>query len=692
VDRFIFNYNVVLELDPSYEKYLINNTDPYISGLFDDCKDGLDEGELGIVSMMHNGDKVDSSSPFPYTDDDADDMTVSKADSTPNYNWILKPEYATQPLNGRKTNPLQLLPPTSVLAEGSITYRTPQIRYRVTAYEGRRGVSKLLIRDKFSESPLNNKFRLIRSYYWFQPVYNIMSEKKNMFVSLIYNPDTRRMYSRTYSGTNAKGPKRRYKAAVRSIAFNTGLTSNIYTSMPTDIYIQFIRRLKEVVLRDVPDAYVPHGELLDKIMSNGISETFINIRHLVYLTGMLALQHKHDKRIDWLDEDTFLKVGTLLDESHVSNYFSDRENREAIGELSKTFMNYRKYRLSAIRRCIRNKPGMKSFVKALFGKHYRKIAFTMMIRNIDSHDMSIILALVLDERMPKNIYHYIVNLLENMKGKNKDGEKTETLSTIGGALRGHDTTDLENQQLYTCLKTYKRFGKTPGRRGWIRWADMYRMADRLHVRVRPNKLTNEYDVDTLHDKLSEIYNRDKQIQLDYKDVVFEPLTYPDKEYGDGFKFVFLDTPAALTHEGTTMHHCVSSYSDKCIRGTSIIFSMRKDDRGYITIELDGGTYEIKQKYTIRDHTVENQSILSMIGDWHNDVLQMQSHEQDTYRVRCERKVAEQKEIRRKEAKKQLAEDKSLSRLISTTARRTLTVDVGDHEYDLIDAVTGPIAF
>ena len=218
---------------------------------------------------------------------------------------------------------------------------------------------------------------------------------------------------------------------------------------------------------------------------------------------------------------------------------------------------------------------------------------------------------------------------------------------------------------------------------------MYDMAEELHIRIRPNKFTNKDDIDALHDGLSEIRNRDRRIQLDYEGIEFEPFAHPDKEYEDGFKFVFLDTPQALVHEGTAMHHCVGSYADRCIRGSSIIFSMRKGDRSYITIELNGNTYEIRQKYTIKDHTVENQGILSMIDRWRGDVLNMHMNEDasKSYRTICDQKIIEQKKSLRKEAQKRLAENGAINGMIQA-ARRPAPATRSDGLADMLDAIRG----
>ena len=706
MDKFIFDYNVVRALDPSYEKYLYNETvNPFgmqdiNSGIVDRVhaqanrfvsKDGLDDAERDVVNMMHDTNKtappveaVENTHPFPdMVAQDAGDSEESKS------KWMLRHEYATQPLNGRKMNPLQLLPPKSVLDEGSVIHRTPQTVYKFRQ-ERHRGMAKSISRSRFSDASDRGKLRLINSTYWFEPVHNTMSEKKATFQSLVYNTKSRRMYSRRYESTGAKGTKNRYKATVRGVAFNTGTLHRVYSSMPAEIYLQFVQRLREVVLEDVPDAHVPHGEFLDKLLCSKSPDTAVEVMKIVYLTGMLVLQHKASKRIDWLDNNTFYKVSSLLNEQHISNYLKAEANLSQLGELSKAFLNYRRYRLAAIRKCVKDKPGLKSFVKALFGKQYRKIAFTMMLHNIDSHDLSQILATVIDGRMPKNIYHYIVNLMKGMKGELKgNSDESETLSTIAGIITGREVTDLKTQRLYTCLKTYEKFGRAPGHHGWTRWRDMYNMAEELHIRIRPNKFASEDDIDALHDGLAVIRNRDIKIRFKYEGVEFEPFAHPDKEYGDGFRFMFLATPADLTHEGTTMHHCVGSYADSCIQGRSIIFSMRKGDRGYITIELDGETYEIRQKYTIRDHTVENQDILNIIAEWRGDVLEMHMNEDrsNSYRTICDQKIIKQEEARRKEAQKQLAENGAINGMIRAAQRPAPATD-GDDLADMLDAIRG----
>jgi len=703
MDKFIFDYNVVRALDPSYEKYLYDGVlgeedVPDLSGLDQGVvnrihvragrfvsKDGLDDAERDVVNMMHDTNKaappveaVENTHPFA-------DMVSQDAGDSEESKWMLKHEYVTQPLNGRKMNPLQLLPPKTVLDKGSVIHRTHQTVYKVRE-ESHRGMAKSLSRSRFSDASDRGKLRLINSTYWFDPIHNTMSEKKSTFQSLVYNIKSRRMYSRRYESTGSKGTKNRYKASVRGIAFNTGTLHRVYSSIPAEIYLQFVQRLREVVLEDVPDAYVPHGEFLDKLLCNKDPDVLVKVTKIIYLTGILVLQHKAGKRIDWLDAGTFYKVSTLLNEQHLSNYFKAEGGLSQFGELPKVFLNYRRYRLAAIRKCIKDRPGLKSFAKALFGKQYRKIAFTMMLHNIDSHDLSQILATVIDGRMPKNIYHYIVNLMKGMEGELKDNSaESETLSTITGIITGREVTDLKNQRLYTCLKTYEKFGRTPGHHGWTRWRDMYNMAEELHIRIRPNKFTSVDDIDALHDGLSEIHNRDRRIIRKYEGVEFEPFVHPDKEYGDGFKFVFLDTPEALRHEGTTMHHCVSGYTINCVEGESIIFSMRKGDRGYVTIELNGSTYVIKQKYTIRDHTVENQNVLGIIDQWHNDVLNMHKDEkvgrhEDYYSI-CQHKLKTKEEARRKEAQKQLAENRAINGMIRSTRQPAPTAD-------MLDAIRG----
>jgi hypothetical protein len=54
---------------------------------------------------------------------------------------------------------------------------------------------------------------------------------------------------------------------------------------------------------------------------------------------------------------------------------------------------------------------------------------------------------------------------------------------------------------------------------------------------------------------------------------------------DGYTFNAINTREALYAEGARMHHCVRLYADRVARGTSRIFSVRRNDERIATLEL-----------------------------------------------------------------------------------------------------------
>jgi len=160
------------------------------------------------------------------------------------------------------------------------------------------------------------------------------------------------------------------------------------------------------------------------------------------------------------------------------------------------------------------------------------------------------------------------------------------------------------------------------------------MAKRLQFGVNPNKFKSVEDVENLHNTFAEWLNRDRKVQVDYKNAVFLDFKSPDVEYS-GFKFVQLRTAPELVEEGTSMHHCVGGYAPRCVAGHSIIFAMRKGGRSYVTIELSGHDLSLLQKYTIKDITVTSSAILEIIEQWHHDIRKIHAKDESNYKDQCQ---------------------------------------------------------
>jgi hypothetical protein len=170
--------------------------------------------------------------------------------------------------------------------------------------------------------------------------------------------------------------------------------------------------------------------------------------------------------------------------------------------------------------------------------------------------------------------------------------------------------------------------------GWTLFRDTINMASELGIRVRINKFLCVNDIAYIHDRFTEYQQRDLEAFNKYNNFEFLKFESPDKYYEE-FRFIQLLTPADLVKEGKEMHHCVGGYSNRCLDGSSIIFSMFKD-RSWVTIELNGNdqTYPIAQMYTIKDFSIRNSVILSIIEKWRSDVERMHSNDDTLYSIKA----------------------------------------------------------
>jgi hypothetical protein len=290
--------------------------------------------------------------------------------------------------------------------------------------------------------------------------------------------------------------------------------------------------------------------------------------------------------------------------------------------------------------------GKKAAIKSLMGKYYKDILFKMLqLSNNAPETISIAAAMDAGE-IPKNVYHYLSHMLkdDNTTKQICDG----VMAAIISAIQGSDP-----DRLYKYLMFCKEHKYNPSFGSWITWRDTHSMADQLGIRLRTNKLLDMVAVSELHDKFVGFINRDGLLLKD--NTKFEPFDHPTKEY-EGFRFDFLSMPSDLAHEGRTMRHCVANYSTSCAKGNSLIFSMRKGDRSYITIELYGGDYEIMQKYTLKDNTIENKKILKIIDDWHKDLLKLHEKDETNYYDMVQSKIKERRKIELEALKREIASD------------------------------------
>ncbi len=84
------------------------------------------------------------------------------------------------------------------------------------------------------------------------------------------------------------------------------------------------------------------------------------------------------------------------------------------------------------------------------------------------------------------------------------------------------------------------------------------------------------------------------------------------EDGSHWEFSELTTSRSLAQEGKRMRHCVATYSIRCQNGYAAIFSLKKNEKPVLTIELNPTSKEVVQargRYN-RPATTEEQAIIS----------------------------------------------------------------------------------
>lgn len=652
MNKYIFNWNAVIDHCPEYQRYLVD-----IRSLKDDEEEVIPEIETFGGAVHRTKEELDiiqqmNDSALQPTGRDIHGRVLRKT-ASPRENIIrytLNPVHENQPLPV-KMNPLQLMPPKCVLGVGSKMYLPGKtgwhICYQISSNEYT-GKSVDMVKIKVNET--EDKIQLVTARYWFDQSRDIVSERKGKFKCLTYNKKTHNLYYVFRVSKRKAGSKVvRYKSNVQGILLNTAQLNAATTSINKTILKSFVDLVEKAVLKDVPDAYVPTFRPT-KLRTNRVGyrvvvdtrliekEEFLRTKLLV-----LILQHKANARLDWLNSKVVSNISKLVSIEGFEEQMDGINKLLGIPyqEQAKYYKNEHKRRVSKIVPALRASKSLKGLIKAVCGKYYAKILVKLMSTvDINSQRWVSVIKILHYERMPKFLYHWLSNVMKNDITAGAETGEVVILRAID-SLRDIDTQDEQERNrnlniLELWVKASKRFleqgGPIPT---WFTWRDMYNMANRMNIRLRPNKLKCVADVHHQHDLLSELTNRDRHMLQNYADVTFREFTIPDEEY-DGFTFIQLRDAKELVHEGKTMHHCVGGYAPQCVRGDSIILSMRKGDRGYITIELDGASlpYSMRQKYTIDDVSVSNESVLKTINNWIEAVNKIHGDDKITYAQEC----------------------------------------------------------
>ncbi len=103
------------------------------------------------------------------------------------------------------------------------------------------------------------------------------------------------------------------------------------------------------------------------------------------------------------------------------------------------------------------------------------------------------------------------------------------------------------------------------------------------------------------------------------------------EHGSTWEVLELSSSEELAAEGTVMRHCVAGYAGRCVRGISAIFSIRKNGRQEITVEINPVTLQVVQArgFQNRAANVEESAVLKQ---WLHHVLAQSSSEVPSPRI------------------------------------------------------------
>ena len=623
--NFTFDWNMVAFFDPSYTQYLkdtwgVENKDCTIHGAL--------EIEQDIAQLHQEIEEYDNWRTQDLTNEElevlqqvhGEDIKKTKVKNTNTHieqykkkcNYVLKSEYKEQPAGPIPTVPL-IGPPKSVLSEGSVIRINEDLAYK-TSYSAEKNPFVVnLIKDRYYKRV--GKIGMAQIYYRFDRNLNVTSDirRNNMFA--VYNTKTANLYIIRYK--KSEEDKRAQKKITRA-SINLNHVSLINQRFPQDFVKRFMWDIFEHVVKIVPDMYFPSELDVD------------NRSDIIYMIYCLLLQHKVGKRLEWLGDINLVNnISHLYTLLPISELVISKYNDMKPETRKRKFCQKHLY---TIIDKLKSKQSSKVVVRTMLGEHYKDIYYKLLNLpmgnyNFNAPNFIINLAYNISKGyVDKHTYHIIVKLI-----KNKSLKQLKEYYNLFVHYNIEDINDFA-QLIDLFNRTVDNFYGKGMTVKWNRFRDTVEMAKRMNVRFRVNKIQTTQDLNRLHDQLARYQQRDLEVKENYSNFKFLKFESPDKEY-NGFKFIQLTTPQELVDEGRNMHHCVGGYSHRCLNGNSIIYSMSKGGKSWVTIEINGAELNcpILQKYTIKDFAVQNQSMIDTIEEWRKDLENLHSGDEHSYK-------------------------------------------------------------
>lgn len=658
LNKYIFDYALVLKEDPTFEKFIEYEQEeekeriPTESTAYQEVVANLrarnhnpfaeeskpEENE--IIDFVHDEDSKDPD----WFDRAADAIGIEPAAHSiapkPQPMVKLKSEYEDPPNPNYDPSIPQLLPPNRFLKEGSEVWMGENTFYHFHPYNSRDKDSHVSTISRYHYSYQLPFIRLLDTTYWFDRSKNTMSECKTHFKSWIYNTETRQIYLMKYKHDKLKRGSR-YHSSVKKIFNMLSEADWNGGNTPDQLKDKFLNSITQIVIKDIGEVVIPEPYEFEHGSENKVQKMEL---------AVVLLQHRVGQPIHWLNYLFISNLWAIMSDLHfydrVDGTLRTSETASDLGLMDsekRESVVRKRNRKNTVGKLIPNlqkSNHMRTAVKAVFGKYYSKFFVKLLnMLVIDKEFLSLWITCMCEGRIDKELYHWFVQSIGTNNASLVKRIINAIIPMLYSLMANHDDVIPRSKSYIRTCKRLKEADK--GNQchipSWHMWNDMYNMADQLNIRIRPNKLT-EASIVTVHNKLSDIISRDKDIIRKYQDVIFDEFISPDKDY-DGFHFIQLRTAEALRHEGIVMHHCVGGFAYNCAEGTSIIFSMRKDDKSYITIELSPkGSHAILQQYTLHDITVTNDKVLDLINRWHSDCADLHVKDTETYYDRCKKKL------------------------------------------------------
>lgn len=609
LNTYYWDWNMVLQLDPSYEKYLISKGEyaqARIEDAFNESSNAHSNTDQEVTEFMQSNARIEEDDDLPYVE-----LNKDATKRNPYIPMVLKREYENQS-RGPMQNVPQLMPPKNILAPGSKIYNlNGNYVYSIHRSQYTKNLYEIVELHKEHLYTKEDKIGINKVVYWFNRLTNTTSEIKHRNTLLTYNLKTAKLYDMQYiqkmSGPDDKPLRiKQYKKVLRTHSlFNTEAVTMEIARFSGNLVEMMVKYIDDYVRKLIPDKLdyahesAPQEKHLIEIFDR-------NTRYDANILWYNMFQHRVGKRVEWIKEKGFMS---------------------AISDISgKRLTPYQK-RVSKAATAIKTDCNPKKLVKTIFGVDYRDLYYKILrfygdIVNGNGSLMELIRLIKKDE-LPKIIYHSIVAAVNS---QNK--ERLKGLLSCASSFRhsGAQSDNIERatkvlKEIETYVKLTNRF---PEPLDYHTYNDTIRMSEQLQIRVRWNKFNTKDEIQILHDRMSELINRDRYHMEEYGDYSFLNIKSPTNEYS-GFKFVQRQCMDELREEGTNMHHCVGGYSQRCLEG-SLIFSMCRNGRSWATLQLiDDGipnaelSFRVIQMYTVSDVNIKNATVLDAIERWRTDL-------------------------------------------------------------------------